>query len=255
MPIAISLLAASYAMRGERGDLTRSLELGEEAGSVAGGAASGLAGTPHPRVRQPDVLERPVSRGVRASDQAKAFGGLKANSAEFLLRGAGMDGLALAGMGRYEEALTAVGVGDRDRAAMGRPRHVVIELLDLDPARHLRADEARERSQVVADRLGPSDFNMPWMNARADLIAAELLLGELGSVERLWPAAWDDAAGGQAWERWLVSGRLAIARAQLELGVGRLDEAVTWSRRALEMAKSVDARSTRRSRYRRSVKR
>ena len=28
-------------------------------------------------------------------------------------------------------------------------------------------DEALERSALVADRLGPSDFNMPWMNARA----------------------------------------------------------------------------------------
>ena len=54
----------------------------------------------------------------------------------------------------------------------------------------------------------------------------------------IWPAAWDDAQEVQAWEHWLVSGRLAIARAQLELGVGRLDEAVTWSRRALEMAQS-----------------
>ena len=99
-------------------------------------------------------------------------------------------------------------------------------------------EEARERSQTVADRLGPSDFNMPWMNARADLIAAELLLGELGAVERQWPSAWDDAQEVQAWEHWLASGRLATARAQLELGAGKLDEALTWSRRALEMAES-----------------
>jgi tetratricopeptide (TPR) repeat protein len=99
-------------------------------------------------------------------------------------------------------------------------------------------EEARERSHTVADRLGPSDFNMPWMNARADLIAAELLLGELGTVGRLWPDAWDDAQEVSAWEHWLVSGRLAIARAHLELGGGKLDDAVTWSRRALEMAQS-----------------
>ena len=106
-------------------------------------------------------------------------------------------------------------------------------------------EEARDRSQLVADRLGPSDFNMPWMNARADLIAAELLLGELGTVERLWPSRVGRRAGGQAWEHWLVSGRLAIARAQLELGAGRLDDAVTWSRRALELAQSGGASEVR----------
>src|SRR6185503_14760629 len=99
-------------------------------------------------------------------------------------------------------------------------------------------EEARERSRTVADRLGPSDFNMPWMNARADLIASELLLGELGAVERSWPELWEDALNSLAWEHWLVSGRLAITRAQLELGAGRFDEAVTWSRRSLEMARS-----------------
>ena len=35
-----------------------------------------------------------------------------------------------------------------------------------------------------------------------------------------------------------MSGRLAVARAQLDLGAGRLDDAVMWSRRALEMAES-----------------
>jgi len=68
--------------------------------------------------------------------------------------------------------------------------------------------------------------------------AAELLQGELGTVERLWPDAWEDAQNVQAWEHWLVSGRLAVARAQLDLGAGRLDDAVMWSRRALAMAES-----------------
>jgi tetratricopeptide (TPR) repeat protein len=102
--------------------------------------------------------------------------------------------------------------------------------------------EARERSRIVSDRLGPSDFNMPWMNARADLIASELLLGEFGSVERSWQETWDDAQETVAWEHWLVSGRLAAARAQLELGAGRFDDAVTWSRRAREIARSTGRR-------------
>ena len=89
----------------------------------------------------------------------------------------------------------------------------------------------------MIDRFGgPSDFNMPWMNARADLIGAQLLLGDFSPIERTWEATWEDALASEAWERWLVSGRLAANRAELEFGLGRFDDAVTWSRRARELA-------------------
>jgi len=149
-----------------------------------------------------------------------------------------MTGLALAGLGRYQEALTAADDAIATARRLGRADNVVMNYSTLILREVFALEEARDRSQTVADRLGPSDFNMPWMNARADWIAAELLLGELGTVERLWPDAWEDAQNVQAWEHWLVSGRLAVARAQLELGAGRLDDAVTWSRRAFEMAES-----------------
>jgi tetratricopeptide (TPR) repeat protein len=149
-----------------------------------------------------------------------------------------MTGLTLAGLGRYEEALTASDSAIAAANRLGRPANVMINYSTLIYREIFALEEARERSRTVADRLGPSDFNMPWMNARADLIASEVLLGELGTVERLWPSAWHDALEVQAWEHWLVSGRLAALRAQLDLGVGRLDDALTWSRRALEMARS-----------------
>jgi hypothetical protein len=79
---------------------------------------------------------------------------------------------------------------------------------------------------------------MPWINARADVIAADLLLGELGRVEHAFPSAWDDACNGHAWERWLVSGRLCSIRAELALRMTRPEEAMTWARRALDMARS-----------------
>ena len=207
--------------------------------------------------------------------QAKSFGGLKANSAEFVLRGAGMTGLALAGMGRYEEALTASESAIAIAQRLGRPDNVVInystfsstlilrEIFALDEAREreqtvadrlgdnvvinystlilreiFALDEARERSQIVADRLGSSDFNMPWMNARADLIAAELLLVSSAPWNSSGQLRGTTRKRSRPGSNWPVSGRLAIARAQLELGAGRLDEAVTWSRRALEMAQS-----------------
>jgi tetratricopeptide (TPR) repeat protein len=238
-PIGLSLLAASYAMRGDRGDVARSLELANESMDQwpEGQHQFWLAHHIHVYAN-PMYWSGRYEEAYELSMQAKSFGGLKANSAEFVLRGAGMTGLALAGMGRYEEALAASESAIAIAQRLGRPANVVTNYSTLILREIFALEEARERSQTVADRLGPSDFNMPWMNARADLIAAELLLGELGTVEQLWPAAWDDAQEVSAWEHWLVSGRLAVARAQLELGAGKLDDAVTWSRCALEMAES-----------------
>ncbi len=239
VPIGLSLLSASYAMRGEQGDVVRSLELGKEAMDrwPEGQYPDEFAHHLHIYSNQMYWSGR-YEDTYELSMQAKSFGGLAPNSAEFVLRGAGMTGLALAGMGRYEEALAASESAIAAAQRLGRPANVVLNYSTLTLREIFALEEARDRSQLVADRLGPSDFNMPWMNARADLIGAELLLGELGTVERLWPSAWDDAQEVKAWEHWLVSGRLAIARAQLELGAGRLDDAVTWSRRALELARS-----------------
>jgi hypothetical protein len=67
-------------------------------------------------------------------------------------------------------------------------------------------------------------------------------LGDLGEVERMWLSAWDDAIASVAWERWLLGGRLAALRAELELQEGRFDDAMTWARRAIETAVSTRRR-------------
>jgi class 3 adenylate cyclase/tetratricopeptide (TPR) repeat protein len=238
-PIALSLLAAAHAMRGEAGDVARSLELGAEASALWPEGQRLPEYAHHMHIyANPLYWSGRYQEAYELSMEAKSMGGLTANSAEFVLRGAGMTGLTLAGLGRYEEALEASESAIAAAERLGRPANVVINYSTLIFREIFALEEARERSRTVADRLGPSDFNMPWMNARADLIASELLLGELGTVERLWPSAWDDAQEVKAWEHWLVSGRLAVARAQLDLAAGDLDEAVTWSRRALEMAAS-----------------
>jgi hypothetical protein len=125
---------------------------------------------------------------------------------------------------------------------MGRGDNVVTNYSTMTLRDIFWLDEALERSSLVADRLGPSAFNMPWMNARADVISAELLLEEVGNVERSWSGVWDDAVASAGWERWLITGRLASARADMELERGRLNDAVTWAGRALEMARSVGRR-------------
>ena len=83
---------------------------------------------------------------------------------------------------------------------------------------------------------------MPWINARADVICTDLLLGDIGAVDRAWPDVWEAAAASHAWERWLVGGRLAAVRAAAALEAGRFDDAFEWSSRTIEMARPVKRR-------------
>jgi class 3 adenylate cyclase/tetratricopeptide (TPR) repeat protein len=239
-PLALARLSQGYGMRGEPGDLDLAIELGDRSIATwpAGSRMIQLAEQYH---LQADARywTGDYERTLELSRLALEAGRLDPQSAEFLLRGAGMQGLALAGMGRYEEALAMGDAAIATARTMGRPANVVTNY-STAPLRDIFAlEEARARSQEVTDGLGPSDFNMPWMNARADLIGAQLLQGDLGSVEAAIPSAWEEALRSGGWERWLIAGRLCAARADLELDRGRLDEAVTWARRALQLARGV----------------
>jgi tetratricopeptide (TPR) repeat protein len=153
-----------------------------------------------------------------------------------------MGGLILAGKGRYEESLAAADAAIATARRLGRKDDVVLNYSTTPLREIFSVEEALERSEIVVSRLGPSDFNMPWMNARADLIGAHLLTGQLGLVEREWPAAWDDALAVSAWEHWLITGRLAAYRAEWELEAGNHDDAVTWARHAIDAARAVHRR-------------
>jgi class 3 adenylate cyclase/tetratricopeptide (TPR) repeat protein len=241
--VALARLAQAHGMRGDDGDLDRALQLGERASELWSGDQRLLELSEHYHMHATvHYWTGSYERALELSDRAAATGGLEPRSAEFLLRGAGMRGLILAGIGRYEEALTAANRAIETARRLGRRDSVVMNY-STTPLREIFAlDEAKLRSETVNDRLGPSEFNMPWMNARADLIGAQLLMDDLATVERTWPAVWEDAIASEAWERWLVSGRLAANRAELDLALGRIDDAVTWSRRALELATRVRRR-------------
>ena len=238
LPAARGLMSIAHGMRGDAGDLKRAIEIGTQA------IEAWIPGTRSQELAELYHLQADHLYWVGRYDGALELvhlefdaAGIDPHSAEFLLRAAGMEGLVLSGLGRYEEALTAVESAISIARSMGRPANVVTNY-STGPLRDIFAlGDARDRSAEIADRLGPSDFNMPWINARADVIAADLLLGELGRVESAFPTAWDDACNGHAWERWLVSGRLCSIRAELALEMKRIDEAMTWARRALDMAR------------------
>ncbi len=236
---ALALLAAVVAMRGEEGDLDKAIEVGERAFEVwVPGTRSLELGEHYHMHADTAYWTGDYARTLELSTLAAEIGAVDPHGGEALLRGAGLNGLALSGMGRYEEALEATDRAIALAREMGRGKNVVTNY-STTPLREVFAvEEARRRSDEVNDATGPSSFNMPWMNARVDLITANILLGDLGAAERMWPSAYDDSLASQAWERWLLSCRLAALRAQLELDAGRSEEAVTWARRAIDAAVS-----------------
>jgi tetratricopeptide (TPR) repeat protein len=240
---ALALLAQGHGMRGEEGDLERALAFGDSAldAWIPGTRLSDLAEHYHMQANM-YYWTGGYEHALELSGLAKETGGLEPHSAEFALRGAGLRGLVLAEMGRYEEAIAAAEAAIATARRLGRPDSVVLNYSTMPLREIFAVDEALRRSETVVDRLGPSDFNMPWMNARADLIGAHLLGGALGLVEREWPSAWDDALAVSAWEHWLITGRLAAYRAEWELEAGQLDDAMTWARRAIDAARGVDRR-------------
>ncbi len=235
--VAVGLIGSAHGMRGDAGDLERAVALGEQALAMW---------TPNTRLGDLAELHHlsadhyywtgDYERALGETKLAATTAGVELHSQEFRLRGAGMQAVVLAGMGRYEEAISASEGAIELARTMGRSTNVVMNYSTL-PLREIFAlDEALERSQEVAENLGPSDFNMPWMNARADVFAARIVRGDLWAAETTWRSLWEDAVSSKAWERWLVSGRVAAARAELELATGHSDEAVVWARRAIDMA-------------------
>jgi class 3 adenylate cyclase/tetratricopeptide (TPR) repeat protein len=241
--VALTRLAQAYGMRGNDGDLDRAIELADRATERWPGDERLLELSEHYHMHANALYwAGSYERALEHSELAAATGGLERRSAEFLLRGAGQRALILSSLGRYEDAVAA---GDRaieTAERMGRPANVVTNYSTLPLREIFAAEEARSRSEAVADRLGPSSFNMPWINARADLAGAQVLMDDLAAVERSWSSLWEDALGSGGWERWLISGRLAAYRAELDLASGRLDDALMWSTRAIAMAEQGSRR-------------
>jgi tetratricopeptide (TPR) repeat protein len=113
----------------------------------------------------------------------------------------------------------------------------IIRNYSTQPLRELfDLGEARSRSEECL--VGPEEsagFTMPRANAMADLVQAALLAGDLGTAETTWHTQWEDSREAKAWDRWLVGGRLAATRAEMAMAMNRLDEAIDWARKAIEL--------------------
>jgi tetratricopeptide (TPR) repeat protein len=156
-------------------------------------------------------------------------------SAHSLLRGGGIDAMASAGLGHHEAALqkleTAMAIG-RELGTTGTyltnyQSAIYREVFDLDAAR-AATETALEASRALA-------FGMPRRFALSDLLFTALLAGDVGRAQADWPALWEDAADATGWTRWLIRGRLAVARAEIASIAEPPESAAEWAAKAVDV--------------------
>jgi len=241
---ALGLLSDALAMRGDAGDLDRALALGDEA---LAGWRTGVRGYEHADHLhlQSDVKywTGDYAGSARCASRAREVAG-DVRSAHQLLRGGGMDAMASVGMGHHEvalEKLAAMMEIARELGTAGAylPNYqsvVFREVFDLDAAR-AASEAALEASRELA-------FGMPRRFALADLLQTALLEGDVDRAAADWPELWEDASTAAGWTRWLVRGRLAVARAEIAVRAAPAAEAAEWAAQAVELTKQ-----TRRAKY------
>ncbi|HXW78615.1 MAG TPA: AAA family ATPase, partial [Acidimicrobiales bacterium] len=174
--VALGLLGFGHGMRGEEGDLVLAAGLVDRAlKSWAPGTHPAELAEQYHMATNHYYWAGEYERSLEACQLSAVTAGVDLRSREFRLRSAGMQGIILSALGRYEEAIAATDYAIGLAREMGRPTNVVMNYSTL-PLREIFAlDEALARSGEVASALGPSEFNMPWMNARADLFTAEVM--------------------------------------------------------------------------------
>ena len=239
---ATALLSQGLAMRGDEGDLERSDELGERALElwVPETRPYELANHLHLHADTTYWVGK-YERSVGLSREARRVA-TDVQSPEGLLRGGGFEALALAGLGRHEEAFAIWDEMLRVAEELGHNAAGVLNYSALGYREVYDLQEARSRSERALDLVAGMAFGMPKQFAGSDLIQTHLLAGDVGSAEAMWPEKWEDAGHATAWTTWLVAGRLAAARAEIALAHGAVGEALEWAERALASARRTHRR-------------
>jgi class 3 adenylate cyclase/tetratricopeptide (TPR) repeat protein len=241
LPAALALQSQAHGMVGEM-DLT--LELGERALAewIPGTRADDLTNHLHLHADFSYWAGR-YERSGELSREARAFA-VDVRSPEALIRGGGTEALALAAIGRHEDAIR---IWDELFALvneLGRKPLVLLNYSSLAYREVYDLDEARRRSAEALELSQGESFGMPRRFASSDLLLTDLLAGDIGHAQAVWPVLWSDAESATAWTKWLIYGRLATARAEIALAAESPESAVEWAMRALEIA-----RRTRRRKY------
>jgi predicted Zn-dependent protease len=77
------------------------------------------------------------------------------------------------------------------------------------------------------------------VQAAIDLLFLDLIEGRFGAAERAWPGLRERAEAMRGWHQWLMIGRLAEARAEIALGLGRPEAAAEAAAASIDHASWV----------------
>ncbi|HEU4942793.1 MAG TPA: tetratricopeptide repeat protein, partial [Gaiellaceae bacterium] len=229
---------------GGEGDMSRALELGDRALDLW------VPGTRPLDLRQHLHLHADLTywvgqyeRSAGLSTQTRALAA-DVHSAESLLRGGGLEALALAGLGRHEEAIAIWDDLFRLARELDQNPRVILNYSALAYRELYDLDEARARSEQALELSAAEQFGMPRQFAGSDLLFTDLLAGDVGRAQAAWPSRWEGAEKATAWTTWLIVGRLLCARAEIALHAETPEAAAEWAERAIAVT-----RRTRRRKY------
>ena len=239
-PVAKAMLSQGLAMRGGPGDLDSAGEVGEEALRtwVSGSRPWEHLNHEHMLAEQFYWVGRIADANALMTSASRS--GTDPQSIQTRLRSAALSAQILCSTGRYEESIELFDQTMRLAQDLGRPVRITRNY-STQPLRELfDVEEARRRSEESLE--GPDEaagFAMPRANARTDLIYTAILSGDIATAERFWHIQWDESLNNRAWTRWLIRCRLAAARAEMELLMGRAEDAVEWARKTIELCVPV----------------
>ena len=162
-------------------------------------------------------------------------------SSEEMVSGVSNVGLALAGLGRHEEALTEFAEG----AALGRE----LELAPRWTARLLNMwagtlrevgdlEGARRLNEEAVELASSAEFPGAIASGKIDLLFSDLATGEVGRAAFAWPELWQTAVQTRGWHEWLWRVRLAEVKAEIEFAQGKAEEAAAAALAAVALAES-----------------
>lgn len=150
--------------------------------------------------------------------------------------------MGLAGLGRHEEALRGLDeLVDLGKQMGTLSSYTAIALnVSAGVLRELgEIAEARRRNHDAIELAASVDFPLAVVQAKVDLLFADLIAGQVEQAELAWPRLASEAGEIRGVHHWLVVGRLLSARAEISLALGRADRAVDEALHAIGTAHRV----------------
>ena len=232
---ALAVVSNALAMRGEDGDLVRAVALGDEALELWPAGARGYERADHMHLQASVKYWTGDYRGAAECGARAREAGGEIQSVHALLRGGGIDAMASVGLGEHEKALATLDAMLTIAHELGRAGSYLSNYQSVIFRELGDLDAARAANEAALDAARNLSFAMPRRFALSDLLQTALLAGDVGRAQADWPALWEDASEATGWTRWLIFGRLAVARSEIALHADPADVAVEWATKAVDV--------------------